>query len=265
MAVFTVTTLDDTVAADGELSLREAVTLANAASDFDTINFAAGLRGTVNLTAGRLILTQGVSITGDTNFDPATPDITIDGSGNDPYDGYTAGVFSVTNNAYARFGSLVITGGQAKSNGGGGIHTDAGTNVTVVYSVIAGNSASTSVGGGIWARGNLSIDPIGDIWFGRAVSLLGRDNVAERDAARAGVDEQGKAVSLRRRRVEHDSDATAQIPDRDVECQATKPRRDCCRHLHGAERSAPELSGITQRQMALIVEPILDLLRQPDE
>lgn len=157
MATFTVTTLLDVVnEEDGFLSLREAVTLSNADSSFDTIEFAMGMRGTVNLTLGRLELTQSVTISGDTNFEAKTPDITIDGSGNNagPGDG---GVFLVSNNAVASFNSLIITGGDAGSGAGGGISAASGTSVFVQYSTITGNSASTGGGGGIYAAGALTI------------------------------------------------------------------------------------------------------------
>jgi CSLREA domain-containing protein len=69
-----VTTAEDAVANDGELSLREAVEAANARAGADTIGFADGLRG------GTLVLEQGTLA--------VTDDLTIDG---DPDDGGRTG------------------------------------------------------------------------------------------------------------------------------------------------------------------------------
>ena len=46
MATFTVTTADDVVASDGVRSLREAVALANATPEADTIQFTPRSRAT---------------------------------------------------------------------------------------------------------------------------------------------------------------------------------------------------------------------------
>ena len=70
MATFTVTTPDDVVPSDGKLSLREAMTQANATTAADTIVFASGLEGkTLTLTGGELVLRQDVTVDGDQNND----------------------------------------------------------------------------------------------------------------------------------------------------------------------------------------------------
>ena len=81
MSTFIVNTLTDTIdASDGKLSLREAVTQANATAAADTILFAAGLEGkTLVLTSGSLILSRDTVIDGDQNNDGTR--ITL--SGND--------------------------------------------------------------------------------------------------------------------------------------------------------------------------------------
>src|SRR5215213_684765 len=81
MTTFVVTTLDDTVAADGVRSLREAVALANASPDADTIRFDTSLEGgaPLVLTGGQLTLSQDVTIDGD--WDNNGSEVTI--SGND--------------------------------------------------------------------------------------------------------------------------------------------------------------------------------------
>ena len=71
MTTFTVTTTADLVDPnDGELSLREAVTKANATAAADTINFDAVLEGTtLLLTGGELAISRDLTIDGDSNND----------------------------------------------------------------------------------------------------------------------------------------------------------------------------------------------------
>src|SRR3954451_3816085 len=78
MTTFVVNTVDDTVAADGKLSLREAV---NSAADSDTIRFDTNLEGgsPLVLTGGQLTLGHDVTIDGD--WDNNGSEVTI--SGND--------------------------------------------------------------------------------------------------------------------------------------------------------------------------------------
>ena len=65
-AAFVVTTASDTVDAnDNVLSLREAISQANANSDSDTITFNSSLNGTeIDLTGGEMAITNNVTITG---------------------------------------------------------------------------------------------------------------------------------------------------------------------------------------------------------
>ena len=73
MATFTVTNLYDS----GAGSLRDAIDQANALGDADTIQFDAGLSGTIDLLSA-LVLTQDVTIDGDTTNDNKA-DITLSG------------------------------------------------------------------------------------------------------------------------------------------------------------------------------------------
>ena len=83
MATFTVTTLNDSINPnDGQLSLREAIELANANKNpgaQDIINFAVS--GTINLTHGELTIYELVRIDGDNDANSATRDITINAGG----------------------------------------------------------------------------------------------------------------------------------------------------------------------------------------
>jgi Ca2+-binding RTX toxin-like protein len=66
MATFTVTTIADTInSSDGVLSLREAVTQANATAGADTIVFASAIQNqTLVLTAGELLVTRDLTVDG---------------------------------------------------------------------------------------------------------------------------------------------------------------------------------------------------------
>ena len=80
MATFTVTTTADVVdAGDGVLSLREAVTQANATTAADTIVFASAIEGqALMLTGGELVLNEDTNLDGDQNNDGIT--VTLDGN-----------------------------------------------------------------------------------------------------------------------------------------------------------------------------------------
>jgi len=85
MAVFIVTTLDDEVVANGTLSLREAVDLANAVPGSDTIQFDPTLSGgQIRLTQGEIAIGGDLVVDGDIDGDGG-PDIAISGDalGND--------------------------------------------------------------------------------------------------------------------------------------------------------------------------------------
>ena len=80
-----VTTLDDTIVADGQVSLREAVAFANSQAGADTITFADAIRGgTIELVPRTpLIITDDLVIDGDP-LDRGADSITISGGG-DPF------------------------------------------------------------------------------------------------------------------------------------------------------------------------------------
>ncbi len=144
-----VTTLNDVVANDGQLSLREAVALANAGAGADVITFADGLSGTITLTSS-MDLTSDITIDGDTNGDNQA-DITLSG-------GNAVGIFyqsgSTTDvqlksvnliNGNATFASIFGPGGFA----GGAIYATGGT-LTFEDSTVSGNHAER--GGGIYTK-----------------------------------------------------------------------------------------------------------------
>src|SRR5262245_40186679 len=159
MANFVVTTLDDTIDPnDGQLSLREALALANGNnSTHDTITFAADLSGgTLFLTNGQLaITTDGITINGDINGD-GQADITVDAGGQSRVfniNDFTPSTISTALNG------LVITNGDPHLNtlfgGGGGIYVGYADALTLTNSTVSDNTAVW--GGGIYGYTNSRI------------------------------------------------------------------------------------------------------------
>ena len=173
MATFTVTTANDVVASDGVRSLREAVALANATPEVDTIRFTSAVEGhTLTLTQGELRLTQDVTVDGDADNNGSR--VTISG-------GDASRIFEVvgsgTDAALADLtlahgrppgpelvgaggavlvggGSLELTGSTVRDNTGygGGIYAADGSRVSVSNSTIADNHPDW-VGADVYASG----------------------------------------------------------------------------------------------------------------
>jgi len=162
-----VTTATDLGQVFGQLSLREAVNLANAystAGSSPTITFAASLNGAaITLTQGQLELSGSST----------TATATINGGGQITVSGNNASrVFLVDAGVHAVLSGLGITAGSVSgqgagidnlgtltvlddtlsfntsSNAGGGGIANAGT-LTVISSTLYGNSATNATGGGI--------------------------------------------------------------------------------------------------------------------
>ena len=122
----------------GGLSLREALGLANAGADANSITFDPSLAtGTVLLTGGELTISSDLTIDGDTDGDNIA-DITVDGNNN-------SRVFKIIGGT-STLDALNMTGGYTAGNGGGIFNT---ADVTITNSTISGNSAA-GYGGGIW-------------------------------------------------------------------------------------------------------------------
>ena len=158
MAIITVTTLDDTVAPDGEVSLREALLAANtdtsvdgstAGSGADTIVFDPSLAGPLVLAQGQLTISSNVTIDGDVNGDDAA-DITIDANS-------ASRVLHVTGGT-STLHSLTMTGGRVvgTADDGGGILIAGGANLTIVNSTVSDSYAGRN-GGGIANHGDVTL------------------------------------------------------------------------------------------------------------
>ncbi len=179
MATFIVTTADDeldsfgtpSIAAFGganDISLREAIALANATVEVDTITFDptvfdGGVEDTIVLSindqgglgsGNSLDIDTSMTIDGDLD-DDGMPDVTVAG---DPQSSSNRRIFTVdstsSNSIEAVIDGLVITGGFASGGGltvnfGGGIFVDDNETLTLSSSRVTGNYARSN-GGGIF-------------------------------------------------------------------------------------------------------------------
>ena len=139
-----VTTDLDVVANDGFLSLREAVTLANADAGADVITFSANIAGSTLVLGSQLNLTSDISINGDTDGDRRA-DITLSGGDVTRIINQTGATTDV------RLASLNFIDGEAIGNGGAVLAAGGGT-LDIRYSVFSNNLASDN-GGAVMLSG----------------------------------------------------------------------------------------------------------------
>src|SRR5690349_9024750 len=129
MAKLTVNTTADTVdGGDGVLSLREAITQANATAAADSIVFAASIAGeTIKLTQGQLGVTKDLTIDGNANGGSG---ITIDAQGD-------SRVMQITGSSTdVAFDHLTLTNGNSNGADGGNIALGAAADLTLVDSSV---------------------------------------------------------------------------------------------------------------------------------
>ena len=147
-ATFTVANTGDT----GAGSLRDAIAQANAAAGADTIEFQAGLAGTIALSS-EIAITDTLNLAG-----PGVSRITIDG-------GTATRLFKVQHTGgsaiTATFAGLTLANGHAADEGGA-IWSN-GDHVVVAGCIFSGNIANTRGGAIFTANANLTIDGSG-IW-----------------------------------------------------------------------------------------------------
>jgi Ca2+-binding RTX toxin-like protein len=168
------TELDVVDANDGLLSLREAVTLANANANQSDITFAKGLAGkTITLTSGQLLLTSDISIDGDVTGNNKA-DITISGNNTGRIFDITVGstdvdlhALNVVNGTSSYYGGAIratdassldlvgVTISGSSAGRGGAVYAYA-TAMTISGSRLTGNTASVA-GGAILSDGTLTV------------------------------------------------------------------------------------------------------------
>ncbi|MGD9508978.1 MAG: choice-of-anchor Q domain-containing protein, partial [Geminicoccaceae bacterium] len=140
-ATFVVTSTGDTIADDGVLTLREALTLADADSvTVDRISFAPDLQNeTIVLSGGQLEVHSDITIDG--------AGVTIDAHG-------VSRVLLVQGlDTDVTLRQLTLTGGQTgEGQGGGGIRADRTTSLTLDHVSVVSNISADADGGGIWAN-----------------------------------------------------------------------------------------------------------------
>ena len=141
-ATFTVTNLND----NGAGSLRDAITQANTMAGADTIDFQAGLTGTITLASALPQITQDLTING-----PGADVVTVSGAS-------AFQVFNIAGGVTVSISGLTMSNGRATQ--GGGIAN--GGTLTVTNSTFSGNSATGlsgffGHGGGILNNGTLTV------------------------------------------------------------------------------------------------------------
>jgi predicted outer membrane repeat protein len=125
-----------------QLSLRQAVAMSGSN---DTIDFAPGLKGTIALLQGEIVIAHALKITG-----PGPDVITIDA-------GAKSRIFNLDNAASltpfdVAISGLTLTGGSVSGDNGGAI-LSSGVNLTIDHCVVAGNSTS-GAGGALAINGH---------------------------------------------------------------------------------------------------------------
>jgi len=155
LAVLTVNSLlDTTVAADGLVTLREAIVASNTdtatdlgaiGSGADTIAFAPGLTGTITLGGTEIQITDAVTING-----PGAANLLVSAAG-------ASRIFNITNEVGdATIKGLTLTGGNVGAGfGGGAVFSNAFGLLTISDSVLTGNTAD--FGGAIYASSGLMV------------------------------------------------------------------------------------------------------------
>ncbi len=149
-----VTTANDELDATfnaADLSLREAIALANAGLGNDTITFAAAMAGQpIPLSLGQLTISAPLTIRSL-------------GAGQTTVNGQNASrLFHITNTAgNVTFDGLTLTGGKttADGQGGGAIRSVSTSQLTIQNSTVSGNSTTgpNSRGGGIFSAGSVVV------------------------------------------------------------------------------------------------------------
>ena len=139
LSTFTVTNLNDS----GPGSLRGAISQASQASG-SIVDFASGLRGTINLASGQLEISGSVNIVG-----PGTDGLTVNA-------GLRSRIFQIDAGATATISGITLTEGDAEEDMGGGAIANLGGTLTVDSCLLLSNTSSFD-GGAILSFGGLTV------------------------------------------------------------------------------------------------------------
>ena len=149
LVVSTLTDEADDDFSAGDLSLREAIALANQKEGIDEITFAGDLNGSIVLNLGQIEITEGVAVLGN-----GADNLAIDGNGSDRLFFIDDGNEAPTDVA---FSNLTLTNGNVAGreadNSGGAIFNR--ENLFIFDSKVIGNSAEQ--GGGIANQGSVVV------------------------------------------------------------------------------------------------------------
>ena len=140
LSTFLVKNTDDS----GPGSLRAAILSANVSSSPSTIDFANGLRGTIRLTSGELLINGSITING-----PGSNVLAISGN-------QSSRVFEVATGQNVTISALTISDGSAPDQGGGILND--GSNLTLSGDDLARNvtyesTTTQAQGGGLQSLG----------------------------------------------------------------------------------------------------------------
>ena len=136
---------------NGVGSLPQAIIDANAATGADTIDFAPGVAGMINLTTDFPDITDSLTITG-----PGSAALTI--SGNTLYHAFA---LKTVDNGTVTISGLTVTGSSTLWSGldGGAIYA-LNTSVNLDDVVLSNNTSHTASGGGIWIDNSAGIGTV---------------------------------------------------------------------------------------------------------
>ena len=229
LAVYLVDTVDDTVAADGFVSLREAVQASSTnmavgdavagQSGLDTIRFASSLSGQTFTVGSPLQVSEAVRITG------GSSDITLSGGG-------TSGILTIDDGAgQVLLSDLTLQDGSQgpEAAGGGAILIGSGTAVSIVDVDFMDNEGAD--GGAVFNDGGrvtmVRVAFVGNSAIGASGSggaifnatggrvIISEGTLSDNSAVRAGgaiEDNSGPGLGLVVRNASFDGNATAASP-----------------------------------------------------
>lgn len=196
-----------------DVSLREAIAMANDSGGADTIVFEAGLQGLIRLTDGAIEITDDLTIDGGglitVTGDGANDDVTTAGGLTDVL---ASGAAALNNNsrifdatADISLTGLTLTGGRTTGYDEAGGAVSSTGSISIYDSVIAGNSTEgdNAYGGGVFALGDLFISNsavVGNGTFGAytsggALASVGAMTIESSTITGNGASGEGGAVA----------------------------------------------------------------------